>query len=217
MASTWPTGPQRRVLAAAPVKPDWPSQEAYARAAKALSCDVAAIKAVAEVEAGPLGAFLDTGEPVILFERHKLDEFTGGRYRGARAPGLPDAVSLLSSPRAGGYGSSKIQHRKLAAAVKLDREAALECCSWGLFQVLGRNWRRAGHKTLQSFINAAYLSADAHLDMLVAFVLSDPRLLTALREHRWADFARGYNGPAYARHGYHARIAAAHARLAEAA
>ena len=34
-----------------------------------------------------------------------------------------------------------------------------------------------------------------------------------LRAKNWAGFARAYNGPGYARRGYHTRMAAAYKRL----
>ena len=40
-------------------------------------------------------------------------------------------------------------------------------------------------------------------------------LAPALKRRDWEAFARGYNGQAYKRHGYHTKIAAAYARYAE--
>ncbi|WP_269780298.1 N-acetylmuramidase domain-containing protein [Methylobacterium sp. Leaf118] len=40
----------------------------------------------------------------------------------------------------------------------------------------------------------------------------DKRLDDELRAHNWAGFARGYNGSAYAQHGYHTKLAAAYAK-----
>jgi len=43
------------------------TEDDYKEAAQKLGCDVAAVKAVSEVESGPHGAFLSSGDPVILF------------------------------------------------------------------------------------------------------------------------------------------------------
>ena len=51
----------------------------FQKAAKALNCDVAAIKAVAEVESKQDG-FLPTDEPIILFERHIFSKLTKGIF-----------------------------------------------------------------------------------------------------------------------------------------
>lgn len=196
------------------IKAARPSDHAYVSAAWFLAVEPAALKAVAEIEAGPQGAFLDTGEPVILYERHIFHRLTNGRYSGAVAAGdFPREVSQLSLPTPGGYGAVSIQHAKLQAAVKLDREAALKACSWGLFQILGLNHVEAGHATVQSFVTAMYRGVDEHLRALVMFLRHDDRMMQALRDHDWAAFAARYNGPAFARNQYDKKLAAAFARL----
>jgi hypothetical protein len=59
----------------------------------------------------------------------------------------------------------------------------------------------------------ALLSAYAGREQLLAFTrfLQSGGLDRPLREGRWADFARGYNGAAYARHAYDQRLKAAFA------
>lgn len=187
------------------MKLDHPSESAFEHAADALKCSVAAIKAVAAIEAGTVGAFLNTGEPVILFERHKFHRHTGGRFDRQ----YPD----LSNEKPGGYGTVAEQHRKLARAVALDRTAALKSASWGLFQILGENYEQAGHATLQSFVNAMYRSADDHLAAFISLIQADGRLVKAIRARDFGTFARIYNGPGYAKHGYHTRMEAAFNRF----
>lgn len=194
------------------MKPGRPPIQSYGHAAWWLRCEVPAIEAVAEVEAGPLGAFLDTGEPVILFERRVFDRLTKGKFRGARADSLPDDYSLISDPDPGGYGPVSAQHDRLAAAVRLDRGAALASASWGLFQIMGFNHQRAGFAELQDFVNAMYQSVDEHLRAFCWFILSDPKLLEALRDKDWPTFARLYNGPDYRKNRYDDKMARAYDR-----
>jgi N-acetylmuramidase-like protein len=194
-----------------PVKPDTPTVTAWLDAAASIGCELRAIRAVAKVEAGSEGAFLDSGEPVILFERHIFHRLTDGRFDGAVAPGVDIASSQISVPVRGGYGRASIQHAKLAAAVLLDREAALKSCSWGLFQIMGLNHESAGFQDLQEFVNAMYRSADDHLAAFVSFIKSDSRMVGALRSKDWHAFARIYNGPATS--GYDSRIAWAYREL----
>lgn len=184
-------------------KADFPSQEAFTAAAWMIDCPVEAIRAVARVEAGREGAFLSTGEPVILYERHLFSRLTGGKFDRSH----PDLSIPKWSPK--GYGKYSEQHGKLARATKLDREAALKSCSWGLFQVLGSNHKATGHSTVQSFVTAMYRNVDEHLRMFVFYIYADDRLLRAIRELDWTSFARVYNGPAFATHNYHGRIAEA--------
>lgn len=189
------------------MKADQPSIESYEHAAWMLACDVPAIRAVAEVESGPLGAFNDDGSPVILFEPHIFHQLTGGKFD-ARYPDL-------SYPRwkPGKYGKNSDQHPKLARAQALDRDAALKSCSWGLFQILGSNNRATGHLTVQRMVNAAYESVDNHLRMFVNFIINKNGAIDALRKHEWSTFAAIYNGPRYAENKYDQKMEAAFARL----
>lgn len=175
----------------------------FLTAADLLMCEPAAVQAVAEVEAGPHGGFLETGEPVVLFERHLFHRLTSGKFDAS----YPD----LSASRPGGYGKVSAQHGRLARAAQLDRDAALKSASWGAFQVLGLNHAVAGWPTLQGFVNAMYSSAAEHLLAMVRFVQSN-KLDRHLRDHDWAAFAKGYNGKNYRINKYDTKLAAAYRR-----
>ena len=175
----------------------------YERAARALGCEVAVIRAVAEVESSGSG-FLASGEPKILFERHWFSRLTDGRYD-TMAP-------TISSRMAGGYLGGQAEHTRLAAAARLDRTAALMSASWGKFQIMGFNYKRAGFDNVQAFINAMYRSEGAHLDAFVAFIKADLRLVTALQGRNFTRFASIYNGPGYAKNQYDSRMYAAYRR-----
>lgn len=173
----------------------------FTRAATAIGCSVAAIKAVCAVEA-PRGGFLPDGQPTILFERHKFSQRTGGKFD-KQAPDI-------SNPKRGGYLGGATEHGRLQKAAALDRTAALESASWGKFQIMGFNWKACGFTSVQAFINAMYESEGAQLDAFIGFVKSEG-LADELREHRWADFARRYNGADYAVNRYDTKLAAAYA------
>lgn len=180
----------------------------FQKAADLLGVEVAAIKAVDAVESRGSG-FYGTGEPTILFERHIFHRLTNGKFDRTHPS--------ISNKAAGGYGSAAgtHQHGKLQKAAALDRNAALQSASWGRFQIMGFNHKLAGHDTVQSFINAMYRS---ELDQLMAFVdfLKSAGLVKHLRNKDWNAFARGYNGPAYAKHGYHTKLAREYARFKSA-
>lgn len=197
------------------MKADFPSDAAYEHAAWFLMCEARALKAIVTVESGPEGAFLATGEPVILYERHYFDRLTSGRFRGRLAPGISKrAHAQLSQPTAGGYGPYSIQHAKLAAAVALDREAALKSCSWGAFQIMGSNHLAAGFPDVQRFVNAMIRDVDGQLRGLVMFVRNNTRLLDAVRARDWALVAYEYNGPRFKQNQWDTKMRDAYARLA---
>jgi Protein of unknown function (DUF3380). len=174
----------------------------YERAADALGCDVAAIKAVCEVEA-PQGGFHDDGTtPRILFEAHHFSRLTSHNYDDTH-PHISSATWNRAL-----YKGGMAEHRRMVDAVALNRDAALQSASWGRFQVMGYNHKIAGHDTIQDFVNAAYRSEGAHLDMFVAFCKSEG-LDKFLRSREWDKFAARYNGPSYKSNSYDTKLAAA--------
>lgn len=58
-------------------------------------------------------------------------------------------------------------------------------------------------------MDAMYASEGRHLDAFVSF-LQHMHLDAPLRDKRWADFARGYNGEGYAANQYDVKLAAAY-------
>src|SRR5688572_3325692 len=100
---------------------------AIADAAKKLGCEVAAVRAVIDVESR--GGFLSDGRPKILFERHYFSRLTKRKFD-ASHPGV-------SNGQWGGYGAGGAhQYDRLNQAAALDRDAALHSASWGLFQIM---------------------------------------------------------------------------------
>lgn len=182
----------------------------YQRAADALGATRPQVQAVAQVEA-PGSGFLDDGQVKILFEAHHFARFTAHKYNASH----PN----ISSPRWNRklYKGDAAEHVRLQQAAALNRNAALQSASWGKFQIMGFNYRLAGFKTVQAFINAMISGEPAQLDAFVQFVLNSG-LADELRAIRGAPaaaapFAAGYNGAGYAANDYHTKIAAAYRSL----
>lgn len=180
----------------------------YEKVARALGAEVAAIKAVAEVETSGK-AFDDDGRPRILYERHYFHRLTRGRYSRRN----PD----ISNPRQGGYGKFRDQYPKLERAYALDKSAALKSASWGRFQIMGANHAAAGFATVEEFVLAMTRSEAKHLEAFACFVKSNRTMLKALRGRDWAGFAAAYNGSNYRANAYDEKLKAAYARHAKAA
>lgn len=174
-----------------------------AAVARSLGVQAAALKAVLTVEA-PSGGFLDDGQVVILFEPHKFHEYTGGRWSKSH----PEISYAKWGARP--YGKRSEQHAKLQRAVALDRTSALEAASWGIPQILGRNWKTAGASSLQDFINKMHRSEVGQLELMANFIRNHPAMHKALQSLDWAGFARRYNGTAYRQNQYDTKLAAAY-------
>jgi len=175
------------------------SEDAIAKAAKTIGCDVAAIKSVITVESQ--GGFLSDTRPKILFERHVFSRRTGGKYDSSH----PD----ISSPQAGGYRGGSAEYERMGRALALDRAAALASASWGAFQIMGYHGASLGYADVETFCRGMCRSEDDHLDAFVRFVKLN-RLDDELCRRDWAGFARGYNGPAYLKNRYDTKLAAAY-------
>lgn len=200
----------------------------FRTAAATLGCTSAQIRAVWEVESGGgwftdvrsdilaldgPGGFLDGPHPPkILFEAHVFDRQTAGRYRHSH----PNLSSRVWNRKLyiGGQG----EYVRLWKAMQLDRHAALMSASVGGAQIMGFNHRLAGFDTVEAYWEAMKVSEAAHLRAFATFI-ENRGLVKALKAvsnnpEDCIAFARGYNGPGYARNNYHVKIAQAHARYA---
>jgi hypothetical protein len=167
------------------------SKSGFAMVATSLAVKASEVWAVLAVETSGCG-FLADRRPQILFERHCFHRLTQGRFDDGD----------ISDLQPGGYGAGGAhQYDRLARAMAKDRTAALLSTSWGLGQVLGENFREAGFVDVESMVKAMSDSEDAHLTAFASF-LQSTRLDAPLRAHDWASFARGYNGPAFAKNRY---------------
>ncbi|HKD06077.1 MAG TPA: N-acetylmuramidase domain-containing protein [Bryobacteraceae bacterium] len=174
------------------------------QAAKRLQVTKADVWTVFSVETAGCG-FLASRKPPILFERHVFSRLTGGKFDDGD----------ISAPKPGGYGPlGEAQYGRLEKAMALDYEAALRSCSWGLGQIMGSNHTMVGFAEIHPMVAAMCESEDAQLFAFAEF-LKSARLDAALRGHNWAAFARGYNGPDFARNGYDVKLAAASDRFAQ--
>lgn len=164
-----------------------------------LSVHPAEIWTVLHVETRGCGFFADR-RPVILFERHVFSRKTGHRFD-AQAPDI-------SNPHPGGYAGGVGEYERLLKALALDEQAALESASWGLGQVMGFNATDLGYASVGEFVSRMMVSEDEQLAALAAFIQKNG-LAESLRNHDWATFARGYNGPGYEKNHYDKSLAEA--------
>ena len=186
----------------------------YTAAAERIGCDVATILAVAKVEA-PKGGFLKNGDCRILFEGHIFHKYTRAKYS-ASNPTLsyPAWTKKHYARGADDEERGRGEWRRLEAAMKLDRQAALMSASWGKFQIMGFNYPLCGFKSLETFIAAMQTSEHRHLMAFVEYVTS-VFLDDELRARDWAGFARKYNGPLYQINAYDTKLARAYAHFSK--
>lgn len=185
-------------------------EEDYARAADSLGVDVAAIHAVVEVEAGANHKGIwEEGKPLVAFSAKAFR--AQARKRNISLTKLSASYpDILAAPKPKKYGSYEAaQYARLQQAMAIDSTAAIYSAFWGMFQISGQHWKLCGCQSTADFAARMSTSEREQLAMFVVF-LQNTGMDANLREHQWARFARRYNGPSYARRGYHTKLARAY-------
>ena len=188
------------------------TEQDYLEVAEELGVEVAAIKAVVEIEAGKTHqGFWEEGKPLINFDltifRQMAQRNKVNLSRYSRSHSV-----VFSRPDTRKYGSQQAaQQARLDAAMTIDTLTAMQGTFWGMFQIGGFNWKKCGAASPGEFIRLMSRSERDQLELFAEFIVNSG-LLPALKAKNWRTFAKGYNGPSYAARGYHTRLANAYAR-----
>lgn len=188
------------------------TEEDIKLAAQLLDVEPAALKAVKEVESGRLGGFLASGKPVILFEGHIF--WSQLKKKGISPETYAKGNEDILYPKwdKSHYKGGEAEHTRLERARKINRDAADASASWGMFQIMGFNHVACGEKTVAGFVEMMQKS-ELHQLLLSARFIRSGGMLPALQVKNWADFAKRYNGPAYAQNKYDQKLAAAYQKF----
>ena len=177
------------------------SQAAFDQAIGRLQCDPPSLWAILSVETRGFG-YLPDRRPKILFERHIFSARTGRQFDASN----PD----ISSTDPGGYSGGAAEYDRLGRAIHLNRKAALESASWGLGQVMGFNAGSLKYAGVEDMVTQFVSDEDQQLDGAIRFLLANPALQDALKNHKWARVAFFYNGENFAVNAYDTKLANAH-------
>lgn len=169
------------------------SQSGFDSVLNRLGVDQAALWSLLTVETRGFG-FLPDRRPKILFERHIFHKRTGGRFS--------DRHPSISSPSGKGYLGDAAEYDRLAQAIKLDHDAALESASWGLGQVMGFNAKKLGYQSAEAMVDEFCKGENEQLEGACRFISGNNPLKTAFTNKRWDRVAFFYNGRAHAENGY---------------
>lgn len=188
------------------------TEQDYKEVAQRLGVEVAAIKAVVEIEAGSTHqGFHKPGLPLINFDITMFKKFAGRNGINLAKYNKSHAV-VFSRPNAARYGSTQAgQQARLKAARTIDEKTAIQGCFWGMFQIGGFNWKLCGCKSINEFVERMSTSEREQLELFANFI-SNCGMVKLLQNKNWSAFARKYNGPSYASRGYHTRLAKSYAK-----
>lgn len=192
----------------APIKDeDW---ERYARD---ISCEVAVLKSISRVESRGAAFWMLHAEkerhvPVILYERHYFSKETNKAYD-------KDYKDLSGPPRGKSrepYGNHTQQYLRFIQAYGLAPDAAIASCSWGKFQIMGREWKTCGAKSIQDFFKTMCRGEAGQIELLAGFIENKAggKLLQAVKKMDWPHIALYYNGSNYKENNYHHKLESAY-------
>jgi len=173
--------------------------------AQRLGIEWQVLAAVAMIESA--GKPLWDGLCPIRIEGHYFDKRLSGDARDLARK------SKLAHPKAGEIKNpAKMadRYKKLAEMMKINPEAALESCSWGLGQVMGSHWRRLGYDSARALADEAQHSVAGQIRLMGRYIES-AGLIGALRIKDWAQFAAGYNGQNFKKNNYDVKLSKAYA------
>ena len=173
-----------------------------------LKVEVAAIKAVVEIEAGKaMKGFWAPGIPVINFDRSMYLKY---RQKAASTVGAKD-----ENVPAGLQGYALKEWTELINARKVNAQGANLGTFWGMFQIGGFNYKLCGCESVDEFVKRMAYSELEQLQLFAMFI-TNAGMVESLRKKDWSTFARKYNGPSYAKRGYHTKMAKAYAKYSKA-
>lgn len=179
-------------------------------AAASLGVEPCAIQAVVDVESNGRG-FLSDGRPKILFEGHVFWKELQKRGINPVPLAIKHPGIVYSRWDKSKYKGGAAEWERLNSAALIHKDAALCSASWGLFQIMGFNYRLCGFDSVQAFVDA---QKESEVRQLAAFCefMSNNGLVMFLACREWAGFARRYNGPDYAKNQYDVKLRKAYER-----
>lgn len=184
--------------------------EDFELVASLLDVEVAALKAVQEVESGGKGGFFAPGKPAILFEGHIF--WNQLKRRGINPENYCKGNEHILYPRweKGHYKGGLAEYDRLEQARKINYEAADASAHWGMFQIMGFNYAACGENSVAGLVNKMMQNELGQLILIGRFIRQSMGLHIALQNRDWAAFAKCYNGPRYAEDKYDVKLATAY-------
>lgn len=177
----------------------------FSRAALELDVPIAAIKAVQEIETGGKGGFFCKNKPTILFEGHIFWNQLKKRGINPEDHLVGNEDILYPKWTKKYYLGGEKEYNRLNRARFIDSESALCSASWGMFQIMGFNYKSCGYTKVNDFVDDMCKSEGKQLDIFISFIKAN-KLDKYLKELDWDGFARKYNGPSYKENKYDEKL-----------
>lgn len=184
------------------------SEQGYKNEAARYGIRPEALHAFADVESQATGSTV-MGRLPILYEPHVVSRNSFHLHDWWEVPGMgvvcsyprwynPRKKSEAIPPNCSRHPYNlKMEERfqLLAFMAEINFDAALAGCSWGMFQVLGENWKALGYASVWHFVVEMCDGGEpAQLNAALRF-LDHKDVLDDMRKGNWATVIEAYNGP----------------------
>lgn len=187
------------------------SDGVIAQIAETVGCEPAVIDAIIKVET-QADAYDPSKRLIIRPEAHKVAQCP---YLDSRDRKRAAKLRLTRQPKLIGYHVDPVRAGSIAwqwvdkVAAEFGEEAAFWVTSFGSPQIMGFNYKMCGYSSPSAMVRDFANSEDAQLKAMGRFLIASG-LKDACRQRKWKTIARIYNGPAYARNAYDAKLSDAY-------
>jgi hypothetical protein len=182
-------------------------EQDYENAANALGVEVEVVKAIKDVESSGSG-YVFSNHPKILFEGHVFWKQLKNIH--IEPSNHKDSDILYSTWTKDHYKGDVAEYIRLQKARQININAANASASWGLFQIMGNNYKLCGCDSISDFVKRMCMSESEQLMLFVEYIKKRKLHQYLKPDHTgnipWAEFARRYNGAGYEKNKYHIKL-----------
>lgn len=182
-------------------------EQDYENAANALGVEVEVVKAIKDVESSGSG-YVFSNHPKILFEGHVFWKQLKNIH--IEPSNHKDSDILYSTWTKDHYKGDVAEYVRLQKARQININAANASASWGLFQIMGNNYKLCGCDSISDFVKRMCMSESEQLMLFVEYIKKRKLHQYLKPDHTgnipWAEFARRYNGAGYEKNKYHIKL-----------
>lgn len=181
------------------------TEDDYREASQLLDVEVAVVKTVAEVESGNNNGFVADGKPIILFEGHVFWQRLEREGMNPSDYVKGNENVLYRQWNKSYYKGGLKEYDRLAQAMVINRDAALQSASWGAFQIMGFNYKLCGCGSVVDFVGKMRTGCREQMLLWVEFIKRSG-MQPYLKRRDWERFAKAYNGSGYKANQYDERL-----------
>lgn len=168
----------------------------------------AVMKAIIEVESSSSGFYSKkeefTGKCRVRFEPDWFVKFASSR---------PYFLPASISPETAKRNSQFTNRHAFERALIQSPQAAIKATSFGLGQIMGFNYQKAGYSDVLDFVHDMEESEYFQLEAMMQFIVSNRALLVAIQQNEFELIAKLYNGKNYIQGNYHNKLKDAYNRI----